>query len=648
MVDADRSTRCFSPVSLTFLFVIVAGSGSTLLAKAPEWLDELSRMEREADQARGAFWCGRYDEAAQQFATLADSVHPSVMLYLNECAMCELARGNYGATEQRLRQVDSLLNTYYDAEREKKALSTFGAEAEKVYRGDPYEQAAAYLLLALIFLDSGDYDSALAACKSGILADSDATENLFDSDVTLLHALEAKCYLLRGERESFHSRRDAAIKSVQLTSAQVREDFSRRQDLLELMKMSRKERREVGEKRTDAEIQAELQNVCAVLERSMASVDAMSLLGPLYSGQYNVLVLVPRGRCVKKTRTGADAEVVVFHKHEIPCENPDLFLDGQAMDPGDCLPTTVDLEFQATTRGGRRMDAILRGKAVSRATTRGVGESITELGNNVGGLAGLGVALVGAAVQGTAGSMTAEADTRCWQTLPRKIQIYALNLPLGNHEISGTHFLYFQQRAAFQRSFSLADEHDMAVVVVPPPAYELYFRHDELNLSRRDQADLTDAAAILIPPPTGLDAIVRVQISDPDAKLEAIAPDPKRVMRTLREVLTEKQMPSGLVTHEQVIASRQALAEEYNRALQCHFIEITKEGDRRDGLYQAKLTFSLVDTQTGSVLARQTTQGMSTDVKNGPTAAFYACIQKAAEAFLQRTDFQKPQMASSM
>jgi len=646
MADARRSSRSTSPVWFMCLFIVLVGS-TVAPAKDPEWLDELNRMEKQADQARKAFWSGRYEEAEQQFAAMADSVHPSVMLYLNECAMCELARGNYEGAEKRLRQVDSLLNTYVDTKREKKAMSAYEAEAEKIYRGDPYEQATTYLLLALIFLDRGDYDNALAACKSGVLADSDAAENLFDSDLALLHALEAKCYQLRGEEESFRARREAAAKSVQSTSAQVREDFSRRQDLLALLKMSRKERRRVDEKRKDDEIQAEIQKLSAELERKMASIEATELLGPLYSGQFNVLVLVPNGRCVEKTRTGSDAELVIFRQHEIPCATPELSLDGNALDPAGCLPTAVDLEFQAMTRGGRRMDAILRGKAASRATTRGVGQALTDAGNNVGGLGGLGVALIGAAIQGAAGSMTAEADTRCWQTLPKQFQIHALNLPLGDHEISGTHHLYFQETRSFQRPFTLTDERDMAVVVVPPPAYELYFRHDELKLSKRDRAGMENPSTVLIPPPTGLDAIVRVRIADPKAKLEAIAPDPKRTMRAIRKSLSAHQMPGALVSHEQVIQSRHALAAEHDRALQCHFVEIAREGSRKKGTYRARLTFSLIDVKTGRVLAQQTTEGTSTDIKSGPTTAFYNCIQQAGEAFLKSTDVQQLKTASA-
>ncbi len=639
MTDKSGSSCLTSTVGVACLFLLLANT-ATSQTKTAEWLDELNRMEREADQARDAFWCGHYEEAERQFASLTGSVHPSVILYLNECAMCKFALGDYPAAEERLRQVDSLLNTYYSDEREKRAMSAFGAEAEKVYRGDPYEQAATYLLLALVLIDRGDYDNALAACKSGILADSDAAENLFDSDIALLHALEAKCYQLRGEEEPFRSRRDAAAKSVRLTSASVREDFSRRQDLLELLKMSRKERRQVGEERKDDEIRDEIQNLSDKLDRNIAAIDAMELLGPLYSGEFNVLVLVPSGRCVDKTRTGADAEMVVFRQHVIPCEGPELYLDVQPLDSVRCLPVGVDLEFQAMTRGGRRMDAILRGKAASRATTRGVGHAITEVGSNVGGFVGLGVALVGGAVQGAAGSMTAEADTRCWQTLPREFHTYALRLAPGNHEVIGAHYLYFQKRETFQRRFTLTDEHDMATVVVPPPPYELYFRHDELRLSKRDRTGIEDASTLLIPPPTGLNEIIRVSVADGNTKQEAIAPDPKRFMRSIQKVLAEKGLACALVSHEEVIASRRELADQHKHALQCHFVEIVREGDKKAGSYRAKLTFALIDAKTGEVVASHTTEGVSADVSSGPSTALYSCIESATQAFLRHTDIR--------
>jgi len=621
------------------LFLVFVNRGISQ-AKDQEWLDELNRMEREAEQARKFFWCGDYETAEKQFSILADSVHPSVILYLEECAMCNLAQYDYDRAEHRLLQVDSLLNTYYSAEREKQALSVFGAEAEKIYRGDPYEQATAYLLLALLFLDKGDYDNALAACKSGILADSDATENVFDSDITLLHVLEAKCHQLRGQDEAFRSCRETAIKSVQITSEEVREDFSARLDLLALLKMSRKDRKSLGEKRKDEEIQAEIQKLTEKIDQKMASVNTMEILGPLYSGRFNVLVLVPRGRCVEKTRTGTDAEMVLFRKYENPCQCPDLNLDGQTLEETDCLPVAVDLEFQAMTRGGRRMDAILRGKAVSRTTTRAIGKSITDAGGNIGGVVGLGVALTGAIVQGTAGAMTAEADTRCWQSLPGKFQIYALDLSQGNHELSGSHYLYFQKTHGFQREIRLENEKDIAVVIIPPTPYELYFHQEILKLSKQDQTEIENASSILIPPPMGLDDIIRVNISDKEGKLETFAPDPKRIMRTIRVVLTENHISGSLVSHEQVVQERQSLSNQHDQALQCRFLEISRDGNKKTGSYRARFTFYLIDTKTGSVLAEETTEGITTDIESGSTKAFYTCLQEATQRFLQNKNME--------
>jgi hypothetical protein len=404
--------------------------------------------------------------------------------------------------------------------------------------------------------------------------------------------------------------------------------------------MSRKERKKVGEKRKDEEIRAEISRLTATLEQRMASVDAAGQLGPLYSGDYNVLVLVPQGRIVEKKRAGSASEMVVFRTHDGTSQKPRLTLDDKLLESQRCVATVVDLDFQATTRGGRRMDAILRGKAASKATTREVGKVVTDIGGDVGGVAGLGMALIGAAVQGAAAEMSAEADTRCWQTLPRRFQIYALKMPLGEHAVSGSHRLYFQEHNAFERTFTLTNEKDMAVVVTPPPMFGMYFARGEMKLSKRDRAGIDDPATMLIPPPAGLDQIIRVTVLDSKADPEAIAPDPKRLMRCVRKVLKTNDVPCALVTHDEILSSRTTLASQHGRALQCSFVDIVREGRGKTGAYKAKLSFSLVDTTTGKVLARGTSEGVCTDVSKGPSKAFYACVEKAAAAFVQSSNLK--------
>ena len=100
-----------------------------------------------------------------------------------------------------------------------------------------------------------------------------------------------------------------------------------------------------------------------------------------------------------------------------------------------------DVNFQATTRGGRVMDHILGNKAVFKATTDTVGNVAL-----VGGLAtaaasndrtaqqvGLGIALAGLATKLVSAASKPEADTRMWDNLPQFISFAQLTLPPGQH-----------------------------------------------------------------------------------------------------------------------------------------------------------------------------------------------------------------------
>jgi hypothetical protein len=320
---------------------------------------------------------------------------------------------------------------------------------------------------------------------------------------------------------------------------------------------------------------------------------------------------------------------------------PDLYLDEQSLGEDRLLATTVDVDFQATTRGGRRMDAILRGKAASRATTRGLGQNLTEVGSQAGGIGGLGLALIGGLMQGTAGAMTPDADTRCWQTLPKCFHVHALRLGPGSHQVRGSHYVYFGKRNEFQRQFSLTDDTDMAVVIVPPAVHGLYFARSDATLTERDQEGLEQAATLLVPPPTGLDVIVRVGVGDDREKPEAIAPDPKRLARAVRQALLARGIPAALVTHDEVLKSRVSLAQKHPLALQCEFVEITKQGTRKSGSYDTKLAFSLVETGTGRTVLNQTVAAACTDIRNGPSTAFYRCVESAAAEFAASPDFAR-------
>jgi hypothetical protein len=99
-----------------------------------------------------------------------------------------------------------------------------------------------------------------------------------------------------------------------------------------------------------------------------------------------------------------------------------------------------DLQWQATTRGGRVMDHILANKAVFKDATGGA--AMVAAATSVGlmhhrqGEAALiagGVAVVAGLLSATT---TPEADTRAWNSLPRYLSFAALELPPGQHTLA--------------------------------------------------------------------------------------------------------------------------------------------------------------------------------------------------------------------
>lgn len=220
--------------------------------------DELNKIELTANQARRYYWMGDYPKALKIFEDLAQKKHPSTPLYYNEIAFCYISANDFANAEKKLNDVDQFFGLYNTAKREEKALSSFGKESEKIYMGDPYERTANYLLLALIYMDRRDYENAIASCKNGLLADSDATENKYESDFTLLHLLEAKLYEMVGKFDSATKCFDLARESYCNSHPLVRDLISERQDLLALQRLSEAEREELKVKDAKDEINQKL------------------------------------------------------------------------------------------------------------------------------------------------------------------------------------------------------------------------------------------------------------------------------------------------------------------------------------------------------------------------------------------------------
>ena len=194
-------------------------------------------------------------------------------------------------------------------------------------------------------MDEGDYDNALAACKSDLSADSDAVEDRYDSDYTLLHLLEAKCHLLRGNPDAAAPAFERARQSYRITHPQVREIFAQRQDWLATLRLSRKQRRELKILDDDNAINAKIQQLDAQLEEASRQIDADRELGSLLTGRYNALLVFPQGKSPTKRRIPIGG-AVFRRRHRQGSRR-------RASDRLDCSRSVADAHLSRRLHGAR-------------------------------------------------------------------------------------------------------------------------------------------------------------------------------------------------------------------------------------------------------------------------------------------------------
>jgi len=468
------------------------------------WLTpaETAELEARALEGRLAYWEGRWEEAATLFRDLAAGQHTSAGLYWRELAMVELALGNKTEAKQALLEAVAFSERHSSAELERSALRAHGRESMKVYAGDPYEQAASWLLLALLFLDDGDLDNALACCKSGLLADTDASENRFESDFTLLYLLESRIHTLRGDAETAAELRERARTSYRLTHPSIREQSFARHDLIASLRLSPRERERAGWPREEAAVHQQIALLDAEIEQFTAGLPVDEELGALLNGDYDLLVVGAHGRGPWKKAAGDSREKLVFDLHRLIVPQPRLLLhDGQ---PGAWHWHLADLDYQATTRGGRRMDAILRGQAQFRQGALNVGAELVRAGNDGNTAVHLAFVLIGIAVQGVASGINPDADIRGWGTLPSQLMIAPLRAGMDGGAIGFGHRIYFEEGHRGVREFRSGA--GVRVVFVPPTPLGRYSEGAALATSERRRRPEPELAgpSVLVPPVQGM------------------------------------------------------------------------------------------------------------------------------------------------
>ena len=173
-------------------------------------------------------------------------------------------------------------------------------------------------------------------------------------------------------------------------------------------------------------------------ERAKANSKNINL--PEYQPGANVIFVVEYGPGPTKFGAGKYGEELRFRTRGSPVLSAQIKTGTINLQVAPC----DDLNFQATTRGGRVMDHVLANKAVFKKTTDTVGDVALIGGlttaavsdNHTAQGIGLGIALAGLISKGISAATTPEADTRTWDNLPQFISYATMKLAPGTHVVT--------------------------------------------------------------------------------------------------------------------------------------------------------------------------------------------------------------------
>ena len=158
---------------------------------------------------------------------------------------------------------------------------------------------------------------------------------------------------------------------------------------------------------------------------------------PPYDRAANVMLLVEYGRGPRKIAGGQSGELLRFQVTPSKITQARLRVAGEVV----ALPPYDDLNYQATTRGGRVMDHVLGNKAVFKQGASNVGDAAIfgaiathELGRGEDkDEAALALVAIGILSKLTSAATQTSADTRTWDNLPQYLSFAQLALPPGAH-----------------------------------------------------------------------------------------------------------------------------------------------------------------------------------------------------------------------
>ncbi len=348
-----------------------------------------------------AFQSGNVSNITKTYEEAAKLGDRNYALWDNQLGSIYLTQGDYDKALDSFLKAHYLMNNITAFKQlERKAVSLTGSEDTKAYKGDPYEKAMNSLYVGLLLYKKGDLENAVAAFKTGILADSDSKGESYKSDIAILYLLVSRIAKKLGDES-------------------LSNDY------------------------------------CSVAKGLYSSPD-YSVLGfndeliqKMLDLKNNVLLVMEFGEGPFKSRRGRYGELAVINGDRYDVTGLNLKIDDKANSNYQVYSNT-DIYFQASTRGGRKMDGILKGKATFKKNAADTSSGAINLSGQLLNQANqtsdpyaqaalAAAAGISALVSGGAAIMSGitnpKADIRYWTLLPEHIIIFPLFIPPGKHKI---------------------------------------------------------------------------------------------------------------------------------------------------------------------------------------------------------------------
>ncbi|HEX6980867.1 MAG TPA: hypothetical protein VF342_16365 [Alphaproteobacteria bacterium] len=274
---------------------------------------------------------------------------------------------------------------YADNEKAEAARSLWTKENIKDFKGEPYERVMAYYYRGLLYLREGDYENARASFKGGMLQDTWAEEEKYQADFALMAFLEGWSSRCLGKESA------------------AQESFN-----------------EAKQHRAAFDPPPPDHNVLLIAEIGTSPVKVAR-------GDFNERLEYERGQ--NFSESGATFRITSRGKTQT--------IDAQLLE---------GLYWQASTRGGRQVQAILDGKAQFKDATDTAGEVAMTAGtslmttgvysnSNDTAMAGAAMIFVGLIAKGIAAATRPEADIRYWDNLPDTVHVATMKAPAAPYSV---------------------------------------------------------------------------------------------------------------------------------------------------------------------------------------------------------------------